>query len=297
MKDFIRDYFTFTKKERTAVVILLVILLLGIFIPFLFTFFNTPESNNVKALEQIIDSTSNSSEVQRKFPTKRYYPSKGSTNKSAILFDFDPNTATEEDWIRLGVREKTAKTICKYVAKGGHFYKPEDLSKIYGLHENDLERLLPYVKIAASKPLKNFSYVKSDKDENIVIDINSADSLTLMKLPGIGKGFSRKIINFRNKLGGFYSVDQIGETYGLPDSTFQKLKNNFVIHSSVKKININSATLEDLRTHPYIKYQIANSIVQYRLQHGVYKDIADLKKIMIISDPLFDKISHYISID
>ncbi len=160
-------------------------------------------------------------------------------------------------------------------------------------------RLKPYVKIASSLHSKNYNSVfpKSGKDENIIIDINTADSTILMKLPGIGQGFARRIINFRNKLGGFYSVDQIGETYGLPDSTFRKLKNNFVVHSSVKKININSATLEDLKAHPYIRFQIANSIVQYRLQHGVYKELTDLKNIMIISDPLFERLSHYISID
>lgn len=299
MKDFLKDYFTFTKKERTAVIVLVFILLLGIFIPILFTFLNPPANNNAKLFEPIFDSTSNSSEAQPNYSKRKYYPSKSPLNHSAELFDFDPNTATEDDWLRLGIREKTAKTIQKYIAKGGHFYLPDDLSKIYGLHESDIVRLKPYVKIATSLHSKNYTSVfpKSGKDENIIIDINTADSTTLMKLPGIGQGFARRIINFRNKLGGFYSVDQIGETYGLPDSTFRKLKNNFVVHSSVKKININSASLEDLKAHPYIKFQIANSIVQYRLQHGVYKELTDLKNIMIISDPLFERLSHYISIE
>ena len=299
MKDFLKDYFTFTKKERAGIIILIIILLSGIFIPMLFTLLSPPAAHNVKALETLLDSSADKPATTKKFTPKKYYSPKNFENKKVILFYFDPNTIKEPDWINLGVKARTAATILKYVSKGGHFYKPEDLSKIYGLHDNDVKRLMPYVKIAISdKPKKSELPKRSSyKDENISIDINSADSTSLMKLPGIGQGLSRRILNFRNKLGGFYSVDQIGETYGLPDSTFQKLKHNFIIHSSTKKLNINLASLEDLRTHPYIRFQIANSIIQYRQQHGSFKDISDLKNIMIISEPSFEKISHYVSIN
>ncbi|GAC1588855.1 MAG: helix-hairpin-helix domain-containing protein [Ginsengibacter sp.] len=299
MKDFLRDYFTFTKKERAGIIVLIIILLAGIFIPMFFTLLSPPTAKNVKAPDLIVDSFSINGYTKKNFTPKKFYSPRNLENKKVVLFFFDPNTATQSDWINLGVKAKTAATILKFISKGGHFYKPEDLSKIYGLHENDVNRLSPYVRIAASENTrKNTTYKKSsNKDENIVIDINTADSFTLMKLPGIGQGLSRRILNFRNKLGGFYAVDQIGETYGLPDSTFQKLKNNFIIHSSTKKLNINSASIEELKTHPYIRYQIANSIIQYRQQHGSFKDISDLKNIMIISEPLFEKISHYVSIN
>ena len=63
------------------------------------------------------------------------------------LFYFDPNTISESGWKKLGLRDKTIQTIEKYLNKGGHFYKPEDLQKIYGLHKDEYERLGPYVKI------------------------------------------------------------------------------------------------------------------------------------------------------
>jgi len=94
-----------------------------------------------------------------------------------------------------------------------------------------------------------------------------------------------------------YAVEQIAETYGLPDSTFQKIKPYlFVTDGSIKKLNINAATTDELKTHPYIRYQLANVIVNFRLQHGNYKQVEDLKKIMILTDDVYEKLKPYITL-
>src|SRR4029079_17461305 len=99
------------------------------------------------------------------------------------------------------------------------------------------------------------------------------------------------------KLHGFISVEQVGETYGLADSTFEKIKPWLVIsRPAVEKININTATPEQLKT-PYINYNLANIIYQYRTQHGRYASLHDLKKIMLIDETLFNKIEPYLSVD
>ena len=104
-----------------------------------------------------------------------------------------------------------------------------------------------------------------------------------------------RIVNFREKLGGFYSIEQVRETYGLPDSTYQKIKLNLKLdNSEVKKININNASVEDLKSHPYIRYNIANAIIAYRKEHGSFSAISDLKKIMIITDEVYQKIAPYL---
>jgi competence ComEA-like helix-hairpin-helix protein len=103
-------------------------------------------------------------------------------------------------------------------------------------------------------------------------------------------------VNFRDKLGGFYSVDQVRETYGLPDSTFQKIKTSMQLGGSVKKLNINTATKDELKTHPYIKWNLANAIVEYRNQHGGFKSLDDLKNIAIIDEATFERIAHYLSL-
>src|SRR6185436_20843184 len=137
-----------------------------------------------------------------------------------------------------------------------------------------------YIKIEpnSSKTNEGFVSVKS-KDEiqpaktyaarYSIIDINTADTTAFISLPGIGSKLAVRIVTFREKLGGFYSVLQIGETFGLPDSTFQKIKQYLKLeNTTIKKININTATVDELKAHPYIKWSIANPIVAYRNEHG-----------------------------
>jgi competence ComEA-like helix-hairpin-helix protein len=189
-----------------------------------------------------------------------------------------------------------------YLSKKGKFLKPEDLKKIYGLRQDKYEQLLPYIKIKSENKKaeavndnapKKFTEYKPKTPEPI--DINEADTPAFMTLPGIGSRLADRIINFRNRLGGFYSVEQVGETYYLPDSTFQKIKPFLKVSgNAVKKIDINTAGVAELKAHPLIKWNIANAIVQYRQQHGNYKSLEDLKQIAIITPEIFDKIVPYL---
>ncbi|MBI3884052.1 MAG: SDR family NAD(P)-dependent oxidoreductase [Sphingobacteriales bacterium] len=129
------------------------------------------------------------------------------------------------------------------------------------------------------------------------IDINSADSLALIALPGIGNKLAKRITTFRDKLGGFYTTVQVSETFGLPDSTYQKIKTKLIITTGPKQLNINTATLDELKNHPYIHYQIANSIIQYRKQHGNFTAVIDIKNSMLITEEIFNKISPYLKVN
>lgn len=221
------------------------------------------------------------------------------------LFYFDPNTASSEDWKKLGLRDKTIAIIENYRSKGGKFRQPDDIKKIWGLFPDEAERLIPYVRInTENNPAKEDNTYYADNSKPAyekkktldAVDINSSDTSAWIALPGIGTKLSQRIINFRNKLGGFYKVEQVAETFGLPDSVFQKIKPMLRVSGEVEKININTATSEELKAHPYISYQLANAIIQYRNQHGEYKSVDDIKKIMIVDDIFFDKASPYFSI-
>lgn len=222
------------------------------------------------------------------------------------LFYFDPNTIDAAGWKKLGLRDKTIGTILNYRSKGGKFKKPEDIRKVWGLFPDEAERLIPYIKIENSEEnifVKDepAEFYERKKYESIrtykAININHADTSEWIALPGIGSKLSQRIISFRDKLGGFYSVQQVGETFGLADSVFQKIKPFLQVSGEVKKININKASIEALKTHPYIRYAIGNAIIQYRKQHGDYKSIGDMKKIMIVDDTLFNKLSPYLTIE
>jgi competence ComEA-like helix-hairpin-helix protein len=314
-QQFLKEYFNFTKKERKGIVFIVFFILLIIILPFFFPYFVKEEKMDTslfeKEIAQLKIDTSSKKYHAKKYDEEYYNdytPSslKNIPAKNVELFPFDPNTATIDEWMRLGVREKTANTIQKYISKGAKFYKPEDIKKIWGLNPKDAERLIPYVSIKAVKKeypqneKKEYSEKKnySNKDPIQKVDINLADTSEYIALPGIGNNLSKRIVAFREKLGGFYSIDQIGETYLLPDSTFQKIKPRLIVDSkAIKKININLATVDEMKAHPYIKYYIANAIFQYRKQHGNFSSTEDLKKIMLVTEDFFNKTSPYLTVE
>ncbi len=222
---------------------------------------------------------------------------------SMSLFYFDPNTLPVEGWKKLGLPDKTIATVQNYLAKGGKFREPGDIKKIWGLHEQQVNQLLPYVKIEKTNTVGLTRFPAYEKREYpkkalTTIDVNEADSSAFLSLPGIGPGYARRIIKFRNRLGGFYNAQQISETFGFPDSSFQKIKGFLKIsNQNIKKININNATLDELKEHPYIRYQLANAIIQYRIQHGNFNAVNDIKNIMLVSDEIFFKLAPYLTID
>lgn len=186
-----------------------------------------------------------------------------------------------------------------------NFIKKEDIGKIWGLHEDEIQRLIPYIKIQHTNE-SDFTLVdKHAKKEYkpkvytpAVVDINDSDTAAFIALPGIGSRLSQRIINFRDKLGGFYKVEQIGETFGLPDSTFQKIRPWLkVSNSGIRRININTASIDELKLHPYLRYTLANAIVQYRAQHGNYTAVTDIKKIMSVTDEVFNKLEPYLTVN
>lgn len=314
-KQFLVAYFSFTKKERTGIFILLFLILFFILLPLLFPLFIKPKATDSSAFEKEIatlkikqqDSTHqfekkdfDEANYQNYYtPSEKNY---NTPNTPGELFYFDPNTATTNDWKHLGIRDKTIATIQNYLSKGGHFYKPEDIGKIWGLHPNEIERLMPYIKIAPKEnayPEKDYGAKTYDKPKynSLVIDINNSDTAALIALPGIGSKLAQRIINFRDKLGGFYKTEQVAETFGLPDSTFQKIKSKLSVNASaVKQININTATIDELKSHPYLRYNIANAIVQYRAQHGNFSAVMDIKKIMLVTDELYVKVAPYLTV-
>ena len=316
--NFIKEYFTFTKKERIGIYTLLVIIFICIFLPFLFPFFIRQKKFDPGEFDEAISELKRREDTgAAKIITSKNYTShyphhtfiSGRISSGPIegaLFYFDPNTISGLEWKRLGIRDKTISTIQKYLSRGGHFYKADDIRKIWGLHENEVNRIIPYIKIKDKKAPGSFystnniyrnEYKPFHKIEQKPFDVNVADSAMLDSLPGIGPRLAKRILTFRDKLGGFFSVDQVKETYGLADSTFGKIKPRlFVLDNGWKRININICTLDQLKAHPYMRYMLANAIIQYRAQHGPFKAIEDLKNIMVITDEIYNKIISYISV-
>lgn len=310
-KRFVQDYLIFSKKERLAAMCLLLIGLSIYILPKTFSKSNTqvallPDTTLLQIRtekKKIQPATDNNEEQKVSFSFYEPTVNKGFTEGS--LFTFDPNTLPAEGWQKLGLNDRTIKTIHNYRNKGGRFYKKEDLKKIWGLPAAFYQRVESYIAIPTKQTYRtnntttyipNNTTVK-EKRGIAVVPVNEADTTALIALPGIGSKLAARIVNFRDKLGGFYSTEQIGETYGLPDSTFRMLKPYLLVDAAaIKKINLNTATKDELRTHPYIKWALANAIVEYRNQHGTFNSIADLKNIMLVDEATFQKIAPYFSL-
>ena len=295
--------FHFTKKERTGIIILIIlIILVNTFSNIYGNFYsssNKPSDSTLQrytALLESIDTSTNTKHYNNYQPTQNSNH-ENKSNQNIQLFTFNPNTISPSGWQQLGIKEKTITTIQKYISKGGRFKTPDDLDKIWGL-QNDAERLKPYVRIDKARdsppPPHQYSVKQYTKQS---IDINTADSLAWLSLPGIGPSFTKRILKFRDKLGGFYSVDQVAETFGLPDSVFKLIRPQLIMTNSVSRfINLNTATVDELKNHPYIRYTYSNAIIQYRTQHGKFNAVEDLKKIMIITDSVYVKLRPYLKV-
>lgn len=312
---YLPDYLTFTRKERTGIIVIGCLIVIFTFIPFLFPFFNQSKPADDTAFEKEItalrfyeDSGAGYTERKYGFEKNNYF--KNSSRKDnrnqpvGELFYFDPNSLPIAGWVKLGISERTAASIQKYTSKGGRFYRAEDIGKIWGLHPDQVERLLPFVRIEKPpgkvyEPRDNRRpYQKQEWQARTFapVDVNLADTAAFIVLPGIGSRLAQRIINFRTRLGGFYEIGQIGETYALPDSTFGKIKKYLILGSTaVKQLNINTATKDALKAHPYIRYNYANAIVEYREQHGKFESVSDLKRISIVTDEFFNKVLPYLN--
>ena len=309
-KHLLKEYLTFTKKDRIGAVLIILVIGGSLFLPRLLAPLPQPlalqqDSALVLAIDtlQVRQSKKSSFLRENNSPTYQYERSSSKSFTEGELFPFDPNKITAADWQRLGLNERTSKTIVNYVSKGGRFYKPEDLLKIWGMPEGFYQRVKEHVHITSvekktfPKYDNNKAAFEREERKPVVININEADTSALIALPGIGSKLSARIINFREKLGGFYSVEQVGETYGLPDSTFQKIKPRLQVDGTdIRKINVNSATKDELKAHPYIRWNLANAIVEYRNQHGSFKSLEELKNIILIDEAAFQKIIPYVGL-
>lgn len=305
-KNFVRDYLSFSRSQRRGLFILGGIILACKMLPLLFPYFTAHEEDTADFEKAVTDFL-----ALQKSPIEK---KNSSSQKAAHLFYFDPNTLSIKDWQRLGVSLHTATTIQHYRQAGGRFYKKEDLKKIYGLSEKTYRRLAPYIRIIRTGksqtqaiPEKKIKRQTTESPEvhhphpvykrNLKIDINEADSTTWSRLYGIGPVLSARIVRFRKALGGFYKIEQIKEVYGLPDSTFRSIRPYLNISKVfLKKLNINKASVDELKSHPYINFRLAAAIKAFREMHGTLDSLSELKRVQLVDDEIYRKLAPYLTV-
>jgi competence protein ComEA len=201
-------------------------------------------------------------------------------------FNFDPNTATDEDFKHLGLSDANIKTIRNYQSKIGKFKSKDDFKKIYGITEEKLDQLEPYISI-------NQQNVKNT--EIIRVEINLANIEELIKIKGIGKYSAESIIKYREKLGGYYQIEQILEIKSVSPEMFELFKSNiYVDKSKIKTISLNFAETGEFSAHPYLNYQQAKEIIKFRSANGPFQDKKQLLQNKILLELTYKKIEPYL---
>lgn len=141
-------------------------------------------------------------------------------------------------------------------------------------------------------PEKNYTHKTNPRQP---IEINSADTAMLQQLYGIGPAFAVRIVKYRNLLGGFTHKEQLLEVYGMDEERYNGFADYVTVDmSKVRKIDINSATVDQLKRHPYLDYYQARAIVDYRKQGNLIHSAEDLLKVNLIDNATLTKIDGYI---
>ncbi|TDG36784.1 hypothetical protein EZJ43_05720 [Pedobacter changchengzhani] len=298
MKAGFNKHFGFSKGEFNGLLVL-IFLIIGLRLtPIIYSHFETNDGDDAATMATIQRIALISIEKDN-YTRDRIEASESKI--PAKLFSFDPNTIDASGWQSLGLSVKQAQSIVNYRNKGGKFYKAEDLQKMYTISPQMYQKLLPYVqiddKVTNGYTKKDFQYEKKEytKKALVIVEINQADSAQLDEIKGIGGAFAMRILKYRERIGGFYKKEQLKEVFGLDSVKYEEIKAQITINAdAVKKININTATFNDLKSSPYLSYKQMNAIIQYRKQHGNFASVADLQRVAILTPQVIEKISPYL---
>lgn len=309
IRHWIRRNFGFSQREVNAFLVLLTLLVLLLAAPFLLGRLYTAEPGFTSTQDrQLLDSLVAQLEAAQPERESKYKVA------TVALRPFNPNQLSLEEWQAFGLPKYLAQRILNYRSKVGDLTYKAELGRIYGMPDSVFQRLHPYIELPVERPSK---YKRSEsmassqptpqpewhtkKRERFILapfNINTADTTQLKQIRGIGSKLSARIVKYRNGLGGFHSMEQLREVYGLQPEVVDSLhKYTFVPKSNtLQQLSINAATAEELRAHPYISSNVARAIVAYREQHGKYVQLEDVRQVKLVTAELYEKIKPYLAL-
>ena len=300
----LKRFLRLSKSERYGMWLLLVLVSLYILSSLVFDsrVKQKTEYDFSEFQEEILEwerAMAESDSLRRQYYLSLDNPSRSSTQSKLNPFEFDPNELSSEEWKKLGLNDGQIRSIMKFRSKGGVFRDKEDFARMYVIGKEEYNILKPYILLPekSSKSYNTYSNRGKTEKKIVSIEINTADTTNLKKVKGIGSVFAYRIINYRNKLGGFINVQQLLEVKGIDSSNYQNIATQiFVNPYAIRKIRVNEADLNSMSKHPYISYNIALSLVNYRKQHGRFEILTDIKKSLLVNEELYIKISPYLTV-
>lgn len=285
MKQYIKQYFQFSRRERNGIFVLLFVLL-----ALIIASFTVPLWVGVDREEAKKQFEQNALELKQ-------LTNKEETVKQVSLKPFNPNTYSLDSLMACGVPQKLASQIINYRNKVGLFTTKADFAKLYNLTDSLYKVYLPFLVLPDGATQKE----KQTHNRGLV-EINTADSLQLLHVKGIGPYFAHKILQYRRQLGGYFSLSQLGEAFTIPVASLaekqqrmDEIKAQLTVNPAhIKKININTATQKQLSAHPYISYKQSKAIPKRISRYGKLSSLDDLTVSGIITTQEATLLAHYI---
>jgi len=283
LRRFLKEFLAFSKWEQKGIIILLALIVIVVLFQVLYRpkptlLLTAPVQHKIDEFEsKVIEMEWQKSRTA----DRNRYPNTRSGGNKFILFDFDPNTATVADFQQMGFTRKQADVIERYRLKGGVFRCKSDFQKIFVVSEDMFLRLEPFIR--SSKAYKP-----------VCLDINKADTAELVMLKGVGAVIAKRIVAYRDRLGGFVSNEQLLEVFGVDSSRYEGLRLQLKAPSPIVKIKVNIISYEELRKHPYLTAYQARNIIYYRTKKGVIINIQELVTNKIITPECSNKLKDYL---
>lgn len=294
----LKDFFHFNKGERRGILFLAFILILVILLRIFWPLKSETVSSDLEEFIQMVDSMEEKVNTADAIHEQEAEYDAGFPELLPV--SFDPNTVSRETLFSMGLPARLVNTFMNYRRKGGRFYQAGDVMKIYGMNDSIYTVLAPYIHIEvnATSDLYEKKAPESNEPAVLMIELNAADTSDLIKLWGIGPVFSSRIVKYRDLLGGFYSLDQLKEVYGLDEELFDTIRYHLHIDTNrIHKMNLNQIPLEDLAKHPYLRSYQARTIVDYRTFVGRIGSLDDLVSEHLLSGDDFSRIRPYLEVN
>ncbi len=213
--------------------------------------------------------------------------------KQKPLRPFNPNSVSKTELMEFGFSHRQAAAFVKFRSVIGGYQTNEQVAKVYGMTPELLERIVPYMGLTAT--VENEVPSNNQVVQPVIIDINTADSAQLTSLPGIGPVFARRIVRYRDRIGGYVDVQQLQEVYGMREETLEKIQGKVEAKGEPVSRNINAMDVKEIRSLPYItNWNQARAVFNYREQHGAFQSKEDLLKIKLLDSLQVNKMMPYI---
>lgn len=292
------ELFTFTKQERRGIMTFLVLTTIVILIA---QWWPVQYADHDQDYSQyyLPDDSLDIQEANDDIPFW-YENTKQSEKKPNQKFRFDPNNICYDSLLLLGFSKYGAKSLTNFTSKGGRVYDSKKFKTIFGIDTNLVNVLIPYIDFPKEKEETKQNPNKKEivTVHQEMVELNSADSTTLNAIKGVGPFMVKRLLNYRQRLGGYLSLNQIDELNILHDSIFGPVKQYFYVDPTlIKKLNLNKADYKTLIKHPYLTQDAVNAILKYRKQNGPFADVKHISRIVALKEEVGNKISPYLTVE